>query len=308
MLSRAMNAKQLLLLAIPAIPAALALACGGGNENLPPPPPAPPPPPVDSSAPVASAAPSASVDATPPPPPAPPVTLQVGTASDDPPKPTPTVTIVSPANNQVIPAAKAADFPIKLDVKNWQTAMGSSHVHVILDDHDYKPIFDQKKDTFTLGKLPGGDALTPGQHVLVAFPSRGNHESVKTPGALAMVQFWIDKKGEATVDLKKPLLVYSRPKGTYKNDADHPAMTNHVIVDFQLANDKLSAGGDHVHIAVTGPGADNLQADATSFGPPFFLENLQDGQYTVKLDLLGADGKNLPGPWNSVSRTITIQH
>jgi hypothetical protein len=118
-----------------------------------------------------------------------------------------------------------------------------------------------------------------------------------------MLQFWVDKKGEETVDLKKPLLIYSRPKGDYKGD-----MASHVLIDFQLANEKLAQGGDHVHVTVSGPGADNLTADATSFGPPFFLDNLQDGTYQVKLELLGGDGKAVAGPWSSVTRSINIAH
>jgi hypothetical protein len=307
MLPRAMNVQRLLLLAIPLFPsaAALAIACGGGNENLPPPPPAPPPPASDTATPVASAPPSASVATPPPPPPPPPVTLTLGKASDDPPAPLPTVKFLSPTNNQVIPAAKVGDVPIKLDVKNWKTATGSSHVHVILDHRPYKPVFDPTAP-LKMSDLLGSDTLDPGQHVLVAFPSRGNHESVKTADALTMLQFWIDKKGAVTQDLKKPMLIYSRPKGDYKGD-----MANHVLVDFYLANDKLAAPGspgDHVHITVTGPGADNVTADATQFGPPFFLDNLQDGSYTVKLDLLGSDGSAVPGSWNSVSRNINISH
>jgi hypothetical protein len=299
MLPRAMNVQRLLLLAIPLFPsvaaAALAIACGGGNENLPPPPPAPPPP-------IASTPPSASVDTPPPPPPPPPVTLTLGKASDDPPPPLATVKFLSPTNNQIIPAAKAGDVPIKLDVKNWKTATGSSHVHVILDHRPYKPVFDPTAP-LKMSDLLGSDTLDPGQHVLVAFPSRGNHESVKTAGALTMLQFWIDKKGDVTQDLKKPMLIYSRPKGDYKGD-----MANHVLVDFMLANDKLAPDGDHVHITVTGPGADNVTADATQFGPPFFLDNLQDGSYTVKLDLLGKDGSPVSGSWNTVSRSINISH
>jgi len=297
-----MNVHRILLLAIPVLPAVLALACGGGNENLPPPPPAPPPPPVDSSTPVASAAPSDSVAPPPPAPPPAPVTLTLGPASPDPPAPLPTVKILSPSNNQVIPAAKAADTPVKLDIKNWQTATDNSHVHLILDDRPYKPIFDPKAP-IKLSDLTGTDTLAPGQHILVAFPSRSNHESVKTAGALTFMQFWIDKKGDVAQDLKKPLLIYSRPKGDYKGDK-----ANHVLVDFQLANDKLAPGGDHVHITVTGPGADNLTADATAFGAPYFLENLQDGSYTVKLDLLGPDGKAIPGSWSSITRNINIAH
>lgn len=304
MLAPDMKASNLFLFALPTLPvAALAFACGGGNENLPPPPPPPPPPPVASEAPIPSAAPSASATPPPPAPPPAPVQLVQGTASPDPAPPLPTVKILAPARGQIIPTAKAADFVVKLDVKNWQTAQGSSHVHLILDDKPYKPIYDTKAPV-KLSELPGGDALTEGQHILVAFPSRANHESVKTPGALAITEFWIGKKGDRTQDPNKALLIYSRPKGEYKGD-----MANHVLVDFQLANDKLSPTGDHVHISVTGPGIDGEKAaDATQFGPPFYLDNLQDGSYTVKLDLLGANGKDLPGSWSSATRTITIAH
>ncbi len=211
--------------------------------------------------------------------------------------------IVSPAKDQVLKADKAADTEVKLDVKNWQTATGSSHVHLILDNKPYKPVYDPKK-SFKISELLGGGTLDEGQHVLVAFPSRANHESVKTKGALFVTEFWVGKKGTATVDLKKPMLVYSRPKGDYKGD-----MANHVLVDFQLLNDTLADGKDHVSIAVTGPGiADKLTANVTKFGTPYYLDNLQDGQYTVKLDLLDKDGNAVAGPWNSTTRTIKINH
>jgi len=280
------------------LPLALAVACGGGNDNLPPPPPPPPPAPAIASA----AAPAASSAATAPEaPPAAAVTLTQGEASPDPAAPTPTVRIVAPAKEQVIAATAASDFQVKLDIRNWKIAPGDAHVHLILDAKPYKPIFDPKAPV-KLSDLTGGDALAEGQHILIAFPSRANHESVKSPNALSLVEFWVGKKGEKVQDPAKPLLVYSRPKGEYKGD-----MANHVIIDFQLVNDKLAADKDHVHIAVTGPGIDGEKAaDATTFGPPFYLDNLQDGSYSVKLVLLGADGKVLPGPWNSNSRTFSV--
>ncbi len=302
-----MKTRQGILTAVPLLilQGALAVACGGGNDNLPPPPPPPAPMPSTLSAPApsASAAPAASAEA---PPPAPPVQLSQGAASPDPAAPTPTVKINAPTKDQVIPAAKAADFEVKLDVKNWKTAQGDQHVHLILDAKPYKPIYDTKAPV-KLSELTGGEPLAEGQHVLVAFPSRANHESVKTAGALSVTSFWVGKKGsksDVAQDVTKPMLVYSRPKGEYKGD-----MANHVLVDFQLINDKLAADKDHVHITVTGPGIDGEKsADATSFGPPFYLDNLQDGSYDVKLELLGADGKPLPGSWNTTTRKITIAH
>lgn len=229
----------------------------------------------------------------------------LGAASDDP-TPAPTVKFLAPTKDQVIPKDKAADFVVKLDVKNWQTAMGSQHVHLILDNHPYKPIYDTKAPV-KLSDLLGGDPLNEGEHVIVAFPSRANHESVKTKDALAMLTFWVGKKDKPQIDLKKPMLIYSRPKGDYKG-----MMASHVIVDWQLVNDTLGEGKDHVHITVTGPGiADKLEAKAEKFGPPYFLDNLQDGAYQVKLELMsgaGADMKVVPGAWNSTTRTIHIDH
>ena len=292
-----------LALAASMLPLAATAACGGGNDNLPPPPPPPPPAAVMASS--APSAPPASASAAPEaPPPAPPVQLSQGDASPDPPAPTPTVRIVAPTKEQIVATAAAGDFAVKLDIKNWKIAPGDAHVHVILDGKPYKPIFDAKAP-LKLSDLTGGEPLADGQHILVAFPSRANHESVKTPNALAIVEFWVGKKGEKVQDPAKAMLVYSRPKGEYKGE-----MASHVLVDFQLVNDKLAADKDHVHIAVSGPGIEGEKAaDATSFGPPFHLDNLQDGTYSVKLELLGADGKALPGPWNSNARTFTVaQH
>jgi hypothetical protein len=280
-------------LAVLALP--IATACGGENDNLPPPPPPPPPPPAE-------VAPPPSAPVTPPPPPAPPVTLLQGTASPDP-TTLPTVRFLSPTSAQTIAADKVNDFPVKLDVKNWQTATGSSHIHLILDNRPYKPVYDPTKPVL-LNEILKSDVLAEGQHVIVAFPSRANHESVKTKGALVVTEFYVGKAKTHSVDLKAPMLVYSRPKGDYKGD-----MANHVLVDFQLVNETLADGKDHVHITATGPGISApLVADVTKFGAPYYLDNLQNGSYTIKLDLLKGDNTPVPGPWNSTTREINVDH
>jgi hypothetical protein len=279
---------------------AFGTACGGGNDNLPPPPPAPPMPPTALvSAPVATEPVKTAEPKPLPPPPA--VSLALGEASADPTGALPTSKFMAPTNEQVIPQDKASEFIIKIDVKNWQTAVGSSHVHLILDNKPYKALFNLK-DVVKLGELAGTEPLAEGHHILVAFPSRANHESVKTKGALAAVEFYVGKKKAGETSTKKPMLVFSRPKGEYKGDN-----ANHVLVDFQLQNAALAEGKEHVTLQVTGPGIDKeLTAKATKFGPPFFLDHLQDGSYNLKLELKDKDGKVLPGAWNSTSRTITI--
>jgi len=247
--------------------------------------------------------PAAAQDAPPEKAPAPAVTLSAGAASPDPTAPLPTAHVTAPTKGQVIPADKAGDFVVKLDVKNWQTATGSSHVHLILDSRPYRAVFDPKAPV-KLSEIAGAEALTEGSHVLVAFPSRANHESVKTKGAISVTEFYVGKKGPSSVDLKKPFLIYSRPKGEYKGD-----MANHLLVDFQLLNDTLADDKDHVNIAVSGPGIEgSLTAKVTKFGTPYYLDNLQNGSYTVKLDLVDKNDAPVAGPWNSVSRDIKIDH
>jgi len=277
----------------------LAVACGGENDMLPPPPPPPPPPPVATTPP-----PPPPPPAPPPAPPPPPVTLLPGAASPDPTS-LPTVTIVSPFKGQHIAADKVAAFPVVVKEKSWTPVAKGQHVHVVIDNKPYYPIFDATKP-FTIGDVVNGDTLAEGQHVMVVFPSRPNHESVKTKGALAFTEFYVGKAKDHPVDLTKPVLVASRPKGTYKGD-----MASHVLVDFQLLNESdktFGDGKDHVHVTVTGPGiADHLDADMTRIGTPYYLDALQTGAYTLKFDLLDGKGAAIPGPLNSATRTITIQ-
>jgi hypothetical protein len=240
--------------------------------------------------------------------PAPPVTITPGAPSPDPAAPTPTVKLTAPTRDQVIDAAKANDFAVKLDVKNWQTAKGSNHVHLILDNKPYKAIYDTKEPV-RLNELAAGEALAEGMHVLVAFPSRANHESVKTKDALTVVPFWVGKKDAAAGakgndPTKKPMLIYSRPKGDYNGE-----MANHVLVDFQVANVTLAPNKEHVRVTVTGPNIDKpLEGNVDKFGTPLYIDNLQNGQYSLKVELLDAENKLIEGPWNSTKRTIKIDH
>lgn len=290
------------ILAMPAIGAAVLFACGGGSDNLPPPPPPPPVPATDAAATVSTT--PAPASTAPEKPPAPPVTLTAGAAAPDPPAPTPTVAITAPTRDQVVGNDKATDFSVKLDVKNWQTAPGSNHVHLILDNKPYKAIYDPKQPV-KLSELTGGEAVAEGLHVLVAFPSRANHESVKTKGALAVTPFWVGKKGDPKTDpTKKPMLIYSRPKGDYKGE-----MANNVLIDFYLANVTLAEGKEHVTVSVTGPGIDKpLESKVEKWGTPLYLNNLQNGSYEVKTELVDASNKLIEGPWNSTTRSIKIDH
>ncbi len=260
-----------------------------------PPPPPPEPTPTPTPSPVASPEPT-----TPPEPPKPAAVVEDMTPSADP-TPLPTVKILAPANESALAdVAKAKEATVRLDVKNWDTQEGGNHVHLILDDHPYKAIYDTKVPVKLTELLPAGAELTEGQHVLHAFPSRMTHESVKTKGASSMVTFWVGKKGKPTFDYKKPHLIYSRPKGNYNG-----AMAGDVLIDFYVMNTNLDKG-EKVRYTIVGP---NLPAPLTgefTKWTPKVVKNLGKGEFTFKLELLDKDGKVMEGPLNSTSRTVKL--
>jgi hypothetical protein len=255
-----------------------------------------------------------ATDTPPPPPPPPPPTevkpekpampdVAFGPATpSDTPKKLPKVTVTSPAAEQSIAPDKAKDFDVKIQVKDWETQTGGPHVHLILDNKPYKPVYDAKAAVKLGDLVPAGETVAEGEHLIVAFPSRMNHESVKGQGALAMVHFWVGKKGKSEWKAKDPMLVFSRPKGTY-----NASKADHVLVDWYLANAELGDGKYSIKATVTGPdlGNDGRTLKITEW-KPYALDNLRNGDYKIAMELDDKDGKAVPGAWNSTTRTITI--
>ena len=223
--------------------------------------------------------------------PAPPPPVVEDMKPSDDPKPLPTVKITSPkADASVGDLAKAKDFEVKLDVKDWATVEKGPHVHLILDDHPYKAIYDTKKPVKLSELLPAGAELKEGEHTLVAFPSRATHESVKGKGAQQLVTFWVGKKGKSTFDPKKPHVVYSRPKGEYKG-----ALANDLLLDFYLFGTTLDKG-EKVKFTITSPAlAAPLMGEFTTWAPKV-AKNLPKGDYEVTLEARRQGRKTHRGP------------
>jgi hypothetical protein len=219
-------------------------------------------------------------------------------APSDEPKPMPAVKITAPANDASVgDAAKAKDFEVKLDVKDWPTAEKGPHVHLILDDHPYKAIYDTKKPVKLSELLPAGTDLKEGEHTLVAFASRPTHESVKGKGAQTLQTFWVGKKGKSTFDAKKPHLVYSRPKGDNKG-----GMAKELLIDFYLFGTQLDKG-EKVKYTISGPGLPSpLTGEFTKWAPKVARNLPKGNDYEVTLELVDKDGKGMEGPLTKTTR------
>ena len=168
-------------------------------------------------------------------------------------------------------------------------SMKGQHIHNIVDNEPYTAHYDTK---FT-------KPIADGQHVILSFLSRSYHESIKHLGAYDLRTITVGTPAAnapaSTFDVKAPALFYSRPKDKYEGkDAQK------IMLDFYLVNTTISPSGNKVRATING----------TEFmlnqWLPYMMEGLPAGQATIKLELLDSSGTLIPGPYNSVTRTITV--
>ncbi|HEX8891086.1 MAG TPA: hypothetical protein VF779_18205 [Pyrinomonadaceae bacterium] len=102
------------------------------------------------------------------------------------------------------------------------------------------------------------------------------------------------------VDMKKPLLTYSRPKGDYSaQDAQ-----NGIMIDFWLTNAKLQGDGGEYRVRYSIDGGEAQYIDKWE---PIWIKGWNSGKHTVKLELVDKSGNVVAnGDYNSTSRDINI--
>jgi hypothetical protein len=222
------------------------------------------------------------------------------------------------------------------DLKGYKPMMDpethtGNHIHVILDNQPYEAYYNLD-EAFELRNVADGE------HTIRVFPSRPWHESYKNDGAFQMVRFTVKNGGAdetrpattnsgqqmsgansnsnantsatpegkdmqpttaGSVDPKKPLRTYSRPKGEYKNaDADP------VMIDFWLSSGKLKDDGGEYRVRYTVDGGSPKYIDKWA---PIWLLGWTAGKHTVKLELVDQNGETVDnGGYNATSRDITI--
>lgn len=207
----------------------------------------------------------------------------------------PQVKILSPKPEEVV---KQTEIKVKLQVQdlplfeNPDLHLGP-HIHLILDNEPYQAIFDLSQP-ITLKDL------APGTHTLRAFPVRPWHESFKNDGAYAQTTFHILTPSDNNhPDPQKPLLTYSRPKGSYGAEP--------ILLDFYLAGAPLhpiaQAQGEDWRIRVT----INDQSFLLDRWQPLYLTGFQPGSNWVKLEFIDEAGNLIANAFNNTVRAIDYQ-
>ncbi|MGD1945485.1 MAG: hypothetical protein ACFB0A_04255 [Croceivirga sp.] len=161
------------------------------------------------------------------------------------------------------------------------------HIHFILNNQPYSAHYEAnfKKE------------IPDGVHHLVAFLSRSYHESVKGENAVIARKMEIGDNPEDTqgLDMDAPTLIYSRPKGTYSGKD-----TENLMLDFFVLNTELSEEGNRVRATING------EEFMITEWAPYVINGLPMGEVTVKLELLDGEGNLIEGPFNEVTRTVTL--
>ncbi|MCC5629798.1 hypothetical protein LC613_17805 [Nostoc sphaeroides CHAB 2801] len=211
----------------------------------------------------------------------------------------PQVTIVTPKADEVLQDNKAtASFQVKdLPIfKDSQLQLGP-HLHVILDNQPYIPVYDLNQPLV----LPD---LSPGTHTLRVFASRPWHESFKNEGAYAQTTFHVfTKTDDNNPDPKLPLLTYSRPQSSYGAEP--------ILLDFYLTNAPLHLVGKEnpndqfsdwrIRSTINGESFifDRWQA--------VYLKGFRPGKNWVKLEFLDNQGNTVKNAFNTTVRLIDYQ-
>ena len=159
------------------------------------------------------------------------------------------------------------------------------HIHMIVNNGPYSAHYESEFSK----------QINEGKNLILFFLSRSFHESVKNPNAFTLIQTGgVDN--DQPYDLSSEFLFYSRPKGVYKG-----ADTKKLLLDFYLVNTEISPQGNKVRATVNG------KEFIIEEWVPYYIEGLQIGEVTVKLELINSNGELIDAPFNPVERKVTLE-
>lgn len=175
-----------------------------------------------------------------------------------------------------------------LNTQKLANSSKGQHIHFILNNQPYSAHYTPnfKKE------IPNGI------HHLVAFLSRSFHESVKNKNSVVVRKLVVGENPEDKLDfnMEAPTLIYSRPKGEYTGKG-----TEKILLDFFVLNTKLSKEGNKVRAKI------NDNEFIITEWVPHIIKGLPMGTVTIQLELVDQTGNLIPGPFNKVTRKITLK-
>lgn len=150
------------------------------------------------------------------------------------------------------------------------------HIHFIVNNGPYAAHYESSFEA----------ELLEGNNVVLAFLSRSYHESIKNGTAHVLKTFQIGDQ-PSTFDHDAAHLFYSRPKGSYQGED-----SKKILLDFFLLNTELAENGNKVKVLI-----DDVDFELPSW-QPYFVEGLEKGKHTFRIQLIDKSGDFIEGPFN----------
>ncbi|MGE5346436.1 MAG: hypothetical protein ACM3JH_10810 [Acidithiobacillales bacterium] len=206
------------------------------------------------------------------------------------------VKILSPTPGELIPIPqvpagqtppKAAPVEVKLEVKNYESFMDPATktgqgIALIFDNGPTAVHYEPTKP-WVYPRVP------PGTHTIRAFPVRPWGESIKEPGAFAMVTFSVGQNnGKNSPEPGGPLLTISSPRGKYP-------LGQKVLLDF-LVGGCVVSGKDVPDSCRVRYRVDETPEVILSSPDPVWLTDLPVGRHAFVVGLT-REGKLIEGPY-----------
>ena len=196
----------------------------------------------------------------------------------------------------------SSSFPRYKDLYNDPDGQS---IHIVVDDRPYFPEtgpsiapYDEegnfRESTYRFA-LKG---LGPGMHTIRVFLARSYGESLKGDGCFAETFFFVShRKYNRELGLQGPYLTYNEPSahGDYLEGMP-------VLLDFYLTNVKLSQDGYKVRVTM-----DRKLLGELSDWMPYYIYGLRRGKHAIRLQLIDADRRLVPGSFNDIERTFFIR-
>jgi hypothetical protein len=197
--------------------------------------------------------------------------------------------MTAPKDGQTLESGDKVE--VKFDVKNYRTGREiGQHIHIILDNEPYKAHYEGGEPFYFEG-------VSEGTHTIRAFPARHYHLSLKEGDVFEVATFHVKKKSEDfSFDPSKPYLTYSRPKGTYTQEA-----AKNLLLDFYVQNVELGKDAKVLY------GVDGEEQELTEW-KPVLIGPLDPGEHEITLKLVDGEGKLIEnGGYNNTTRKITVK-
>jgi hypothetical protein len=201
-----------------------------------------------------------------------------------------TLEVTAPKDGEVLDSGD--EVTVEFSLKNYRTGEEiGQHVHVILDNDPYIAHYNANEPLVL-------EDVEPGTHTIRAFPARHYHLALKKGDVFKTIVFHVEEKSkDFEFDRSKPFLTYSRPKGTYSEQA-----AQELLLDYYVSNIEL---GDDAKAVVT---VDDGEPMELTEWKPRLLEPMDKGEHKINLKLVDGDGKLIEnGGYNNTTRTITVE-